>query len=191
MMEKLLILSLSSSHSEHTLNAVCDRKVYVCTKALKPFLTCILHFHPGPSLFVVWQTRKKTATESDNPLTLCIICNIVCLVRYKAATEDANKCTCCAVSILSFSMESIWKPLSRTSSVDAGTVAVKGDCNDRDERLHKSSMGNCTGKKRLLVSQHTRNSEHNANPVIGCDTNLTACLVITSAIISLFKIAKI
>lgn len=44
-------------------------------------------------------------------------------------------------------MSSIWKPLSRTSSVEAGTVAVKGDCRDRDDRLHKSSMGNCIKKK--------------------------------------------
>lgn len=36
------------------------------------------------------------------------------------------------------------------SSVDAGTVAVKGDCRDRDERLHKSSMGNCKAKQGSL-----------------------------------------
>lgn len=62
----------------------------------------------------------------------------------------AKQVTCCAVSILSFSISSIWKPLSSTSSVDAGTVAVKVDCRDRVDRLHKSSMGNCNADQGSL-----------------------------------------
>lgn len=142
-----------------------------CHKAFKPFLTCILHFHPGPSLFVVWQTRKKTATQSNSPSTLHLIeARHVCLGR--KLFRDANESTCCAVSILSFSMVSIWKPLCRMSSVDAGTVAAKGDCNDRDERLHRSSMGNCTGDKDCLF--HTHKPQRQANWVAGA--SFTACL---------------
>lgn len=44
-------------------------------------------------------------------------------------------------------MSSIWKPFRNTSSVEAGTVAVKGDCKDRDDKLHKSSMGSCKAKQ--------------------------------------------
>lgn len=92
--------------------------------------------------------------------------------------------TCCAVSILSFSMSSIWKPLRRTSSVEAGTVAVKGDCKDRDERLHKSSIGSCKVKQGCLSSeQHThkpwreasrtarRVARESANPPISVQAN--------------------
>lgn len=78
-----------------------------------------------------------------------IVAWYVCLDT-KMLLRGASKSTCCAVSILSFSMLSIWKPLNKMSSVDAGTVAVKEDCNDRDERLHRSSMGNCKGKKDCL-----------------------------------------
>lgn len=68
-----------------------------------------------------------------------------CLGEASGVTDDAV--TCCAVSILSFSMSSIWKPFRNTSSVEAGTVAVKGDCKDRDDKLHKSSMGSCKAKQ--------------------------------------------
>lgn len=98
-----------------------------------------------------------------------------------------KKVTCCAVSILSFSISSIWKPLSRTSSVEAGTVAVKGDCRDRDERLHKSSMGNCKAKQGSLFlnirtkplvyeASWTARRAASASPLISIQANIPCCI---------------
>lgn len=122
---------------------------YRCISRLKHFYherTCILRCRPGPCLPVTWQTRQKTATQIGMTLHYITImhyyCGVVCLTIHSAC-----KVTCCAVSILSLSMSSIWKPLSRTSSVEAGTVAVNGDCRDRDDRLHRSSMGSCEKTK--------------------------------------------
>lgn len=121
--------------------------------------TCISRSHPGPCLFVTWRTRQKTATciETDDFTHAYCLEQNARVAALELPLTDATV-TCCAVSILSFSMSSIWKPLRRTSSVEAGTVAVKGDCKDRDERLHKSSIGSCKVKQGYLSSeQHTHN----------------------------------
>lgn len=58
--------------------------------------------------------------------------------------------TCCAVSILSFSIPSMANPFRRTSSVDSGTAAVSVTVSDWDVRLHKSSIGSCSQKTHKL-----------------------------------------
>lgn len=66
------------------------------------------------------------------------------LITWKATYRSGSMfvCTCWAVSILSFSSWRVWKPFIRTSSVEAGTAAVNEESRERDDRSHRSSMGN-------------------------------------------------
>lgn len=73
-----------------------------------------------------------------------------------------ERLTCCAVSILSFSRSSAWKPFNSTSSVDAGTVVVKVR-KDREVRLQRSSIGNCMKpryKPSVIWNACTGNKQH-------------------------------
>lgn len=142
---KKITPSLPFSKQAHSQNNPAQCRV----KALKHARTCILSCRPGPCLLATWQTRQKTATQVGTVL------NNHAPYCDESTSAALFPVTCCAVSIRSFPISSIWNPLSRTSSVDAGTDAKKGDCKDRDERLHRSSMGNCENKAGLFIPEHT------------------------------------